>query len=124
MGGHFGELKRAEASIIDTLRQEEERFRRTLGRGMTLLDEATRDLKDGDVMNGETAFKLYDTYGFPLDLTQDAIRGKGLTVDTDGYDAAMRRQKEMGRENWAGSVRKPRPLSGSPSVRRPDLRNL
>ncbi len=106
MGGHFGELKRAEASIIDTLRQEEERFRRTLGRGMTLLDEATRDLKDGDVMNGETAFKLYDTYGFPLDLTQDAIRGKGLTVDTDGYDAAMRRQKEMGRENWAGSGEK------------------
>ncbi|WP_349320138.1 alanine--tRNA ligase [Asticcacaulis sp. MM231] len=106
MGGHYGELKRAEASIIDTLRQEEERFRRTLGRGMTLLDEATRDLKDGDVMNGETAFKLYDTYGFPLDLTQDAIRGKGLTVDTAGFDTAMEAQKTRGRENWTGSGEK------------------
>ncbi len=106
MGGHYGELKRAEASIIDTLRQEEERFRRTLGRGMTLLDEATRDLNEGDVMNGETAFKLYDTYGFPLDLTQDAIRGKGLTVDTAGFDTAMEAQKARGRENWTGSGEK------------------
>ena len=106
MGGHYGELKRAEASIIDTLRQEEERFRRTLGRGMTLLDEATRDLNTGDVMNGETAFKLYDTYGFPLDLTQDAIRGKGLTVDTAGFDTAMEAQKARGRENWTGSGEK------------------
>jgi alanyl-tRNA synthetase len=106
MGGHYGELKRAEASIIDTLRQEEERFRRTLGRGMTLLDDATRDLKEGDVMSGETAFKLYDTYGFPLDLTQDAIRGKGLTVDTAGFDTAMEAQKARGRENWTGSGEK------------------
>ncbi len=106
MGGHYGELKRAEASIIDTLRQEEERFRRTLGRGMTLLDEATRDLHSGDIMNGETAFKLYDTYGFPLDLTQDAIRGKGLTVDTAGFDTAMQAQKARGRENWTGSGEK------------------
>ena len=106
MGGHYGELKRAEASIVDTLRQEEERFRRTLGRGMTLLDEATRDLNEGDVMNGETAFKLYDTYGFPLDLTQDAIRGKGLTVDTAGFDTAMEAQKTRGRENWTGSGEK------------------
>ncbi len=106
MGGHYGELKRAEASIIDTLRQEEERFRRTLGRGMTLLDEATRDLKSGDVLNGETAFKLYDTYGFPLDLTQDAVRAKGLTVDTAGFDVAMEQQKALGRKNWAGSGEK------------------
>jgi alanyl-tRNA synthetase len=103
MGGHFGELKRAEATIVETLRQEEERFRRTLGRGMTLLDEATRDLKEGDMLSGETAFKLYDTYGFPLDLTQDAVRAKGLSVNLDGFEHAMEAQKARGRENWTGS---------------------
>src|SRR5262249_26622546 len=74
-----------------------------LGRGMTLLEEATAGLKGGEVLPGETAFKLYDTYGFPLDLTQDAVRAKGLTVDVEGFDAAMARQREMARENWAGS---------------------
>jgi alanyl-tRNA synthetase len=103
MGDAYPELRRAEPAIVDTLRQEEERFRRTLGRGMTLLDEATEDLKEGDVLSGETAFKLYDTYGFPLDLTQDAVRAKGLTVDLEGFDAAMARQREQARENWAGS---------------------
>ncbi|THD57389.1 alanine--tRNA ligase [Phenylobacterium sp.] len=103
MGDHFPELKRAEPAIIDTLRQEEERFRRTLGRGMSLLDEATAGLSEGDVLSGETAFKLYDTYGFPLDLTQDAVRAKGLTVDLDGFDAAMARQRDMAREAWTGS---------------------
>lgn len=106
MGGHYGELKRAEATIVETLRQEEERFRRTLGRGMTLLDEATRDLKEGDMLEGETAFKLYDTYGFPLDLTQDAVRAKGLTVNVAGFESAMEEQKARGRENWAGSGEK------------------
>ena len=106
MGGHYGELKRAEATIVETLRQEEERFRVTLGRGMSLLDEATRDLKEGDMLEGETAFKLYDTYGFPLDLTQDAVRAKGLTVNVAGFDAAMEKQKELGRKNWAGSGEK------------------
>ncbi len=106
MGGHYGELKRAEATIVETLRQEEERFRVTLGRGMGLLDEATQNLKAGDRLDGDTAFKLYDTYGFPLDLTQDAVRAKGLTVDTDAYDAAMRRQKERGKQNWTGSGEK------------------
>ncbi|MBP2161761.1 MULTISPECIES: alanine--tRNA ligase [Asticcacaulis] len=106
MGDHYGELKRAEATIVETLRQEEERFRRTLGRGMTLLDEATRDLKEGDMLAGETAFKLYDTYGFPLDLTQDAVRAKGLTVNVAGFEAAMEEQKARGRENWAGSGEK------------------
>ena len=106
MGGHYGELKRAEATIIETLRQEEERFRRTLGRGMILLDEATRDLKEGDMLEGEVAFKLYDTYGFPLDLTQDAVRAKGLTVNVAGYEAAMEEQKKLGRKNWAGSGEK------------------
>ena len=103
MGEAYPELRRAEAAIVDTLRQEEERFRRTLGRGMGLLDEATAHLGAGDVLSGETAFKLYDTYGFPLDLTQDAVRAKGLTVDLDGFDAAMTRQREQAREAWTGS---------------------
>ncbi|OYW79595.1 MAG: alanine--tRNA ligase, partial [Asticcacaulis sp. 32-58-5] len=106
MGGHYGELKRAEATIVETLRQEEERFRRTLGRGMTLLDEATENLKDGDVLSGDTAFKLYDTYGFPLDLTQDAVRAKGLTVDTVAFEAAMDAQRTRAREHWTGSGEK------------------
>jgi len=106
MGDHYGELKRAEAAIVETLRQEEERFRRTLGRGMTLLDEATRDLKAGDILEGETAFKLYDTFGFPLDLTQDAVRAKGLSVNVAGFEAAMEQQKERGRANWGGSGEK------------------
>ncbi len=106
MGGHYGELKRAEAAIVETLRQEEMRFRVTLGRGMTLLDEATRDLKAGDILEGETAFKLYDTYGFPLDLTQDAVRAKGLSVNVAAFEAAMEEQKERGRANWGGSGEK------------------
>lgn len=106
MGDHYGELKRAEATIVETLRQEEERFRRTLGRGMTLLDEATANLKDGDMLEGEVAFKLYDTYGFPLDLTQDAIRTKGLSVNVAGFEAAMEEQKQRGRANWKGSGEK------------------
>ena len=106
MGDHYGELKRAEAAIVETLRQEEQRFRVTLGRGMTLLDEATRDLKSGDILEGETAFKLYDTYGFPLDLTQDAVRAKGLSVNVAGFEAAMEQQKERGRANWGGSGEK------------------
>ena len=103
MGDAYPELKRAKASIEDTLRQEEERFRRTLGRGSALLDEATAGMGEGDVLSGEIAFKLSDTYGFPLDLTQDAIRARGLTVDQAGYDAAMERQRKMARENWTGS---------------------
>jgi alanyl-tRNA synthetase len=103
MGEAYPELKRAEPVIVETLRQEEERFRRTLGRGMALLDEAVAGLADGGVLSGETAFKLYDTYGFPLDLTQDAVRAKGLTVDLEGFDAAMQRQKDQAREAWTGS---------------------
>ena len=106
MGGAYGELRRAEPAIIDTLRQEEERFRRTLGRGMGLLDEATANLAEGGVLSGDVAFKLYDTYGFPLDLTQDAVRAKGLTVDTDGFDAAMKDQQDNSRANWKGSGQK------------------
>ena len=103
MGDAYPDLRRAEPAIVETLRQEEERFRRTLGRGMTLLDEATAGLAEGAVLSGETAFKLYDTYGFPLDLTQDAVRAKGLTVNLDEFDAAMKRQREMAREAWTGS---------------------
>jgi len=103
MGQAYPELGRAEATIVDTLRQEEERFRRTLGRGTALLEEATANLKEGDELSGETAFKLYDTYGFPLDLTQDAVRAKGLTVDLAGFDAAMGRQRDQAREAWSGS---------------------
>ena len=103
MGHAYPELRRAEPVIAETLRQEELRFRATLGRGMTLLEEATANLAAGDVLPGETAFKLYDTYGFPLDLTQDAVRARGITVDEAGFDAAMDRQRKMARESWAGS---------------------
>jgi len=103
MGGAYPELCRAEATIVETLRQEEVRFRATLGRGMALLDEASAGLTAGAVLPGETAFKLYDTYGFPLDLTQDALRAKSITVDTAGFDVAMDRQRKMALESWAGS---------------------
>ncbi len=103
MGGAYPELIRAQPLIVETLRAEEERFRRTLGRGMALLDEATASLAEGGTLSGETAFKLYDTYGFPLDLTQEAVRARGLSVDTDAFDAAMERQRAQGREAWTGS---------------------
>ena len=103
MGTAYPELRRAEPVIVETLRQEEERFRRTLGRGMALLDEATAKMSEGGVLSGETAFKLYDTYGFPVDLTQDAVRGKGMTVDMEGFEAAMNQQRAQAREAWTGS---------------------
>ncbi|HYE43151.1 MAG TPA: alanine--tRNA ligase, partial [Caulobacteraceae bacterium] len=103
MGEAYPELKRAQASIVDTLRQEEERFRATLGRGMTLLDTATRDLGEGGSIPGQTAFTLYDTYGFPLDLTQDEARRRGLEVDVAGFEAAMAEQRERGKAGWKGS---------------------
>ncbi len=103
MAGHFPELRRAEALITDTLRREESRFKENLGRGMKLLDKELVKLGKGGVLPGEIAFTLYDTYGFPLDLTQDILRGQGLGVDTEGYEAAMKRQQEEARKNWAGS---------------------
>ena len=93
MGDAYPELGRARALIEDTLKIEEERFQRTLGRGLTLLEEATADLAEGDALPGATAFKLYDTYGFPLDLTQDALRAKGMTVDEAGFEKAMDKQR-------------------------------
>ncbi|MGD2131228.1 MAG: alanine--tRNA ligase [Maricaulaceae bacterium] len=103
MGDAYPELRRALPAITETLRQEEERFQRTLGRGLALLDEAAAGLKKGDVLAGETAFKLYDTYGFPLDLTEDALRPRGIGVDTAGFDAAMERQQSEARASWKGS---------------------
>jgi len=103
MGDAFGELKRAQENIETTMLQEEERFRKTLGRGTILLDNATANLGEGDTLPGDVAFKLYDTYGFPLDLTQDALRSKGIDVDVKGYDKAMQVQKETARAHWSGS---------------------
>lgn len=103
MGGAYPELARAEKLIGETLELEETRFRTTLARGLGLLDEATVDLKSGDSLPGETAFKLYDTYGFPLDLTQDALRPRGVSVDVDGFNSAMERQKAEARAAWSGS---------------------
>ena len=103
MGQAYPELIRADALISETLKLEETRFRKTLDRGLGLLSDATESLVEGDRLDGETAFKLYDTYGFPLDLTQDALRQRGITVDTDGFSAAMERQKAEARANWAGS---------------------
>src|SRR5206468_10610840 len=97
------ELVRAEALIAETLKLEETRFRRTLERGLAILDEASAALKKGDKLKGETAFTLYDTYGFPLDLTQDALKPRGIAVDTDAFNAAMERQREKARASWAGS---------------------
>mgnify|MGYP003633866018 FL=1 len=103
MGRAYPELLRAEALISETLKLEETRFRKTLERGLSLLDEASADLGEGDRLDGETAFKLYDTYGFPLDLTQDALRQRGVDVDTEAFTAAMERQKAEARKHWSGS---------------------
>ena len=103
MGQAYPELIRAEALIAETLKLEETRFRATLARGLTILEDESRDLAPGGKLAGEVAFKLYDTYGFPLDLTQDALRARGLGVDTDGFQSAMERQRAEARKAWAGS---------------------
>ncbi|MEM6667480.1 MAG: alanine--tRNA ligase, partial [Pseudomonadota bacterium] len=103
MGQAFPELLRASALITETLELEETRFRRTLQRGLGLLNDATGDLSEGQSLDGAVAFKLYDTYGFPLDLTQDALRARGIGVDTDGFSAAMEKQKAEARAAWSGS---------------------
>ncbi|HUJ47298.1 MAG TPA: alanine--tRNA ligase, partial [Rhizomicrobium sp.] len=103
MGAAYPELTRAQALITETLRLEETRFRETLARGIKLLDEAAGNLRKGDSLAGEVAFKLYDTYGFPLDLTQDALKARGIGVDVAGFNAAMARQREEARKAWAGS---------------------
>ncbi|MBT6036670.1 MAG: alanine--tRNA ligase, partial [Kordiimonadaceae bacterium] len=103
MGQAFPELVRAQALVTETLLLEERRFRKTLDRGIRLLDEEVANLGQNKVLDGGVAFKLYDTYGFPLDLTQDALRAKDLTVDEDGFNAAMDKQKTEARAAWKGS---------------------
>jgi alanyl-tRNA synthetase len=103
MGQAYPELVRAQALITETLKLEETRFRATLVRGLAILDEASRSLKKGDIFDGETAFTLYDTYGFPLDLTQDALKPRGIGVDLSAFTDAMERQREKARASWVGS---------------------
>jgi alanyl-tRNA synthetase len=103
MGQAYPELLRAEALITETLKLEETRFRRTLERGLAILDEKSKGLKKGAMFDGDTAFTLYDTYGFPLDLTQDALRSRGISVDIASFTDAMERQREKARASWAGS---------------------
>jgi alanyl-tRNA synthetase len=103
MGAAYPELVRAQPLIEATLQQEETRFRQTLATGVKLLDEATAGLPKSGTLSGETAFKLYDTYGFPYDLTEDALRARGLKVDRTGFDTAMAEQKAKARAAWKGS---------------------
>jgi alanyl-tRNA synthetase len=103
MGDHFPELRRAEALVTETLKMEETRFQQTLDRGLRLLEEETAKLPEGGTLPGQVAFKLYDTYGFPLDLTRDILRGEGLQLDEQGFEAAMEKQRQAARAAWAGS---------------------
>ncbi len=103
MGNHFQELRRAEALITETLKLEESRFKTTLDRGLKLLAEETDKLGEGEALSGEVAFTLYDTFGFPRDLTEDILRGQGRPLDSEGFDAAMERQRQQARKAWAGS---------------------
>jgi alanyl-tRNA synthetase len=103
MGQAYPELHRAEGLISETLKLEEIRFRKTLERGLAILDDASRSLKKGDMFDGVTAFTLYDTYGFPLDLTQDALKPRGIGVDIASFTDAMDEQRKKARASWAGS---------------------
>lgn len=103
MGAAYPELLRAQPLIEATLKQEETQFRRTLDKGIKLLDDATAGMKAGDVLSGDTAFKLYDTFGFPYDLTEDALRAQGFGIDAAGFEAAMAEQKARARAAWKGS---------------------
>ncbi|MBA4034374.1 MAG: alanine--tRNA ligase, partial [Bradyrhizobium sp.] len=103
MGQAYPDLVRAEKLIEETLRLEETRFRKTLERGLSILDEKSAGLKKGDMFDGDTAFTLYDTYGFPLDLTQDALKSRGISVDQASFTDAMERQREKARASWSGS---------------------
>jgi alanyl-tRNA synthetase len=103
MGQAYPELVRAQPLVTETLKLEEIRFRRTLERGLALLEDASKSLKTGAMFDGETAFTLYDTYGFPLDLTQDALRPRGINVDIASFTDAMERQRAKARASWAGS---------------------
>ena len=103
MGAQYGELGRAQSLITETLRLEETRFKETLGRGLRILNDEVSGKTSGGTLDGATAFKLYDTFGFPLDLTQDFLRGYGWEVDIDGFNTAMEEQKATARRAWSGS---------------------
>jgi alanyl-tRNA synthetase len=103
MGAAYAELIRAQPLITETLRLEETNFKQTLDRGLHLLEDETARLRPDEPFPGETAFRLYDTYGFPLDLTEDVLRAQGRQVAIEGFDAAMARQREEARRNWVGS---------------------
>ena len=103
MGAAYPELVRGQSLIQEVLEREETQFRRTLDKGLKLLDEAMGDIAEGGTLDGGTAFKLYDTYGFPYDLTEDALRNRGIAVDREGFDAAMAEQKAAARAAWKGS---------------------
>ncbi len=103
MGSAFSELSRARDLIIETLKNEENQFRKTLGKGLKILDEEIENLQDKNILSGESAFKLYDTYGFPLDLTQDICKEKNITIDLDEFEKQMQQQKIRARKNWKGS---------------------
>lgn len=103
MGDAYPELKRAESFVKDILKTEEERFKATLDRGLKLLDEESNLIKSGGMLAGDVAFKLYDTFGFPLDLTQDILKKNNISVDTGQFDICMAEQRERARKNWSGS---------------------
>ncbi len=103
MGEAYPELRQQQSLIQESLKMEETKFKQTLDKGLKLLDDEVAHLSKGGVLSGEVAFKLYDTYGFPLDLTQDALRAKEMSVDLDGFNTAMEKQKAEARQSWAGS---------------------
>ncbi|MEO1205760.1 MAG: alanine--tRNA ligase [Pseudomonadota bacterium] len=103
MGESYPELQRGQSMIEEVLKSEETRFRKTLDHGLSLLADAIEGLTGGETLSGDVAFKLYDTYGFPLDLTEDALRARNINVDKAGFDAAMAQQKADARAAWKGS---------------------
>jgi alanyl-tRNA synthetase len=119
MGQAYPELAARRGLITETLKLEETRFRKTLERGLSLLDEASADLSKGDRLDGETAFKLYDTYGFPLDLTQDALRQRGVDVDTEGFPRPWNGRRPRRASTGRARVMRRRKRSGSRSRTRP-----
>jgi alanyl-tRNA synthetase len=103
MGQAFSELVRAQSLIEETFKLEEIHFKEMLARGLRLLEDETSKLGDRETLSGEVAFRLYDTFGFPIDLTQDILRGQGRVVDEAGFDTAMQRQRDAARKAWSGS---------------------
>ena len=99
----YPELLRAEILIKKTLKYEEEKFKNLLEKGISQLDNITKDLGSGDTFPGDSAFKLYDTYGFPIDLTQDILRSNNISIDIDGFNKKLEAQKELARKNWSGA---------------------